>query len=108
MGSCACLQYESNEMEDASINKALNRLIELQEQILLQLRDGMGMRLSPISDPAFLEDLIDVVDVKSILNISDSTLYRIKKSNLVRSVRIGRRTYYSMTEIKRIAAHFMK
>ena len=49
-----------------------------------------------------ISDLIDNVDVKAILKISDSTLYRLRKDKLISTIRIGKRDYYSLAQIKKI------
>jgi len=95
-------------MENDRFIKVLERFVEVQEEILLELR---ALRTSPLTakpQPNLLQDLIDSVDVKEELKISKSTLYRIKTSNLITPIKIGKRDYYSLTEIKKIAAYFMK
>lgn len=83
-------------------------MVDVQEQILAQLKRCDSPPIGSKNDLTLLEDLMDTVDVKALLKISDSTMYRIKRSKLIQSVRIGRRDYYSMAEIKLIANYFMK
>jgi hypothetical protein len=101
-------------MEHERIIQSLERIVELQEKILSQL---MGQNAGGQNEAAnfadknnsdFLQNLIDIVDVKALLKVSDSTLYRIKRSKMIVPVRIGKRDYYNLSEIKKIAGYFMK
>lgn len=95
-------------MEDKVLIQSINRMVELQEEILVHIKkwDKHPTSTHDILDPR--EDLLDSTEVKAILKISDSTMYRIKRSQLFQSVRIGKRDYYNMREIKRIVQHFLK
>lgn len=95
-------------MEQTSLKQVLYRILEVQEEILLQLKDRRGVPLNPVSNSEQFSNLVDKVDVKSFLKISDSTLYRITKSNLLTTVRVGRRDYYNLSEIKKLALRFSK
>ena len=82
----------------------IKAIIELLKEILGELKNSCTNHL----DSKPLDDLIDSVDVKSILKISDRTLHRIKQNNYIHTVRIGKRDYYSMAEIKSLIRLFMK
>lgn len=84
-------------------------MVELQEELLTRLASMQGFPLSNTKEEEKeLDDLIDNLQVKTILNISTSTLYRIKKSEHITPIRIGKRNYYSRTEINKIIKHFMR
>ncbi|MCY1529657.1 hypothetical protein D9M68_648160 [compost metagenome] len=95
-------------MEKDSITGILIQMVALQEKILEQLQNRPVPSYSVKNADEFLNDLIDRVDVKAQLQISDSTLFRISKHNLVNTIRIGKRVYYSKKEIQQIARYFMK
>lgn len=83
-------------------------MVELQEELLARLASVQGFPLNNTKEEEELDDLIDNLEVKNILNISTSTLYRIKKSERITPIRIGKRNYYSKTEINKIIKHFMR
>lgn len=105
-----------NALETDRIIQAINNLAgartENQAQVLIEilaeLKKLNAAQSAPTNAPITLSDLIDSVTVKSILAIGDSTLYRIKKSKIVQTVRIGKRDYYSLTEINSIIPHYKK
>ena len=77
------------------------RIVELQEQILWEIRHNHDLQLRAVYTPDLSDDLIDDVEIKAILKISDSTLYRLKRSKLINPIRIGRRDYYRKSDIKK-------
>ena len=95
-------------MERTSLKQVLYRILEVQEEILLQLKERSGVPLNPVSNSEQFSNLVDKVDVKSFLKISDSTLYRITKCHLLTTVRVGKRDYYNLSEIKKLALRFSK
>lgn len=81
--------------------RLIHRIIQLLEEILTSHNDRQeSMRSEKGYD--LISDLIDNVDVKEMLKISDSTLYRLRKDKLIATIRIGKRDYYSLTQIKKI------
>ncbi len=79
-------------------------MIELLRDILVEVRKGKSNHVKPFD----LADLIDGVHVKQILDIGKSTLYRLKQSKIVDTVRLGKRDYYSRIEIEKIIDHYKK
>jgi hypothetical protein len=65
-------------------DQLMNAVLAVFVKILDTLRKGQGNE-SPYYDSA---------DVKRLLNISDSTLLRIRKSQNIPHVRIGRKIFY--------------
>lgn len=53
-------------------------------------------------------ELLDNTDVKALLKISNSTLYRIAKNGIINPVRIGGKNYYRRDEIVGLLKHFQK
>ena len=54
------------------------------------------------------EEWIDSTDVKNILHISTSTLYRQKKKKQLTHARFGGRDYYLASEVRNSIRKFMK
>ena len=90
-------------MENNRTLKALHRIADIQEKILEQLMQGRG---DPVPD--YMLNLIDNTDVKAMLKISDSTLYRIKRKRIISAIRIGKRDYYNLTEIQNLVKYYLK
>lgn len=87
--------------------RLLLRIIHL----LIEIRDELRGNNNQVFEPkkeVDLKDLIDQTDVKSILKISDSTLFRIKRQQIISPVRIGKRDYYSRAAIEALVRHFQK
>ncbi|RZK40931.1 MAG: DNA-binding protein [Pedobacter sp.] len=87
----------------------LQAIVELLKRILEELinrrvkvHDGEGEAAD------ILENLIDGIEVANMLNISSKTVYRLKKSNQIRSVRIGKRDYYSKEDIRKLVRQYLK
>jgi hypothetical protein len=95
-------------MENDDILQALKQLVSLNADILTLLRKHYSQKQRDETGVPFLEDLIDGTKVREILDIGESTLYRLKKRNLINTYRIGYRDYFSRTEIEKVAPFFMK
>ncbi|RYF25073.1 MAG: DNA-binding protein [Flavobacteriales bacterium] len=74
----------------------LDELLALQHQ-LLKLCSSLDQSL-----PA--AEWLDNTDVKNLLKISDSSLYRMRKSKLLPATQIAGKWYYSKLEIAKIIA----
>lgn len=97
-----------------NIEHALAELIQLMSTIVTLLENRQYVP-PPTADQSKdetnkidLDDMIDAVDVKSILHTSPSTLYRTKNKGILRTVRIGNKTFFSRKEIEALADHFKK
>ena len=53
-------------------------------------------------------NLIDNTDVKAILKITASTLYRIKRKKIITAIGIGKHDYYNLTEIQNLVKYYLK
>lgn len=62
----------------------------------------------PTSAPYQFQDLIDEYDVIRILNVSRSTVYRLRKANVIKTFRIGKKFYYNIHNIESFRNHFLK
>lgn len=71
--------------------KYLATIVQLQQQLLDLL---MG---NPKVEP--IDEWLDNTDVKQLLKISDSTLYRLRKSDQLLSKKIGGKWYYAKSAI---------
>lgn len=89
-------------MELEHIIRALNRIERLQEAILARLDAG-----SALQNPETAK-WIDSVQVKQILGISESTLYRIRKNKILLPQRIGGRDYFYLPDIFRVKDRYAK
>lgn len=105
----AALVNKSILMEINRLIKAICRSIELQEMMISKI-DQVFDHLSAFSKNTEVpNDLIDGVEVRSILNIGRSTLYRLKKSKEVQvKKKIGRREYYSRAELTSVSTKMSK
>lgn len=103
--SNAPLEYKSKTMENDHISKAM---LEVLREILAALRGGQAVPVVDQKSFDIMKDLIDGVTVKSILDIERSTLYRLKKSNGIRTIRIGKKDYYSKKEVEGLVNRFIK
>lgn len=65
-------------------DELMNIIIEIFSEILLTLEKSKNNEVQ----------YYDSADVKRLLNISDSTLFRIRKSQKIPYVRIGRKIFY--------------
>ena len=61
---------------------------------------------SSVSDAP--EELLQPEQVRDVLKISESTLYRLKKAGALVPYRIGNRDYYTASSIYNSARKFMK
>lgn len=95
-------------MEIERLINSLYGLVELQREILTELKAWNLNQPEARPHPTVMDNLVDSVDVKLMLKISNSTLYRLKKSRLIRTVRIGKQDYFNKADIKKIANNFMK
>lgn len=95
-----CLNFIIME-NDLLIINLLKQILEVQKEILVLLKNVHANHLCSTSKSELEQDLIDNVDVKSILKISDSTLYRLRRNKRINTLRIGGRHYYSIAEIKK-------
>jgi len=73
----------------------LNRLDEL-TNLLVQILSKVDERNSSI--PPIKSQWLDSADIKQLLKISDSSLYRLKKNNLIPAKRISGKWYYQLPE----------
>jgi len=71
--------------------KHLENLVSLQKQMLNALQN-----MTPITTE---EVWLDSTDVKQILKISDPTLYRLRKNNVLSTRKIGGKWYYSKSAL---------
>lgn len=62
------------------------------EKIILLLSAILD-HISAYSAPARPETYLDSADVKRLLNISDSTLYRLRKTQQIPAIRMGGKIY---------------
>ena len=81
--------------------RLIYRIIQLLEEILSSYNAQQESK-RPEKDSDLISDLIDSADVKTILKISDRTLYRLRKDKLIATTQIGKRYYYSLAQIKKI------
>ena len=88
-------------MEIDNLIKAINRNSELQEKVLLKLDNLCEMMSNHKNNIDLSQDLLDSVDIQSVLKVSKSTLYRLKRDKSINPTRIGKRNYYSISEIKK-------
>ncbi len=94
---------KSKQVDHSLIVKALEIIIKLLEKILAKV-DSKSVHTEEVD----LNDLIDGVEVKSILKFEKSTLYRLKVAKAFRTVRIGKRDYYFKSEIESHVRRFKK
>jgi len=80
-------------MQTEIMNK-LEQLLALQIQ-LLNICSTLAMPL-----PA--DEWLDNTDVKRLLKISDSSLYRLRKSNLLPAKRMAGKWYYQMATLREL------
>ncbi|RZK48099.1 MAG: DNA-binding protein [Pedobacter sp.] len=89
---------------------------ELQEYHLMlskQLEESIAAQTNPTPSSSFdklmqLENLIDEYEVKDILKISRTTLYRLKVSSQLYVIKIGQKTYYNKQQIESLIHKYMK
>ena len=62
--------------------------------------------LSNKPDPG--DEWLDAADVKHILKISDSTLYRLRKGNVIRHCKIGSKNYFLASDVRASINKFLK
>ncbi|RZJ17798.1 MAG: DNA-binding protein, partial [Acinetobacter sp.] len=72
----------------AELLKNLETLIGIQRKMLALLANG-AMATSPAQD-----ELLDSTDIKKLLHISSSTLYRLRKSKQLKCKLIAGKWYY--------------
>jgi hypothetical protein len=73
--------------------------VELNEEILREIRDGSGTGLSK---------LMDSLQVQEYLNISRSTRIRHTKDEILKAKKMGSRSYYSRKQIEEIKNLYLK
>ena len=95
--------------------KSIDRLVELKEEILREIRVWGLTELTvsrkpakPKMDKEDLDNLMDSSQVRSKLKISESTLTRNVQKGLITPIRIGRRNRYDLTQIESLKNYFMK
>ncbi|HEY0900063.1 MAG TPA: helix-turn-helix domain-containing protein [Sphingobacteriaceae bacterium] len=95
--------------------KSIDRLVELNEMILLEIRGGALAEPSvskkqgaKIIDAKLLGGLMSSAEVKLALKISDSTLTRMIRDEIVIPVRIGRSNRFDPAAIEAMRKHYLK
>ena len=71
-------------------------MVDVQEQILALLK---SMAFHHLPDKSRNEEWLDSADVKRMLKIGDSALYRFRNQQVVPCKRIGKKWYYSRTAL---------
>ncbi|RZK51248.1 MAG: DNA-binding protein [Pedobacter sp.] len=79
---------------DTEILSKLDELLALQHQ-LVKLCRSLNQPLPP-------EEWLDNADVKNLLKISDSSLYRLRKNKLLPATQIAGKWYYAKLDIAKI------
>lgn len=62
----------------------------------------------PSAIPEQLHDLIDEWDVLQVLKISRSTMYRLKASSQLHTIKIGNKTYFSKSQIESLKNKYLR
>jgi predicted DNA-binding transcriptional regulator AlpA len=90
------------------ISQLFNKLLDLEkaQQEILRRLDLMVGNSPQTSDPH--EEWLDSLEVQKLLKISESTLYRLKKKNILVPARLGSRDYYPADEVRKAINRFMK
>lgn len=80
----------------AEILSKLDELLVLQHQLINICRS--------LSQPLPPETWLDNTDVKNLLKISDSSLYRLRKNNLLPAKQIAGKWYYDLAVLQELKA----
>ena len=86
---------------EASVKERLDEMLDLLRRIFNMLSSN-----SPATEAQ--EELLQPEQVRDVLKISESTLYRLKKAGVLVPYRIGNRDYYTASSIYSSARRFMK
>lgn len=86
---------------EASVKEPLDEMLDL-------LRRIFNMLSSNGTATEAQEELLQPEQVRDVLKISESTLYRLKKAGVLVPYRIGNHDYYTASSIYSSARRFMK
>lgn len=94
--------YNSRTMEHAPILHLLTRILEVQEKMLLLMREqGKVQACTPgKNDTSYLNEWLDSNDVKRTLKIGESALYRMRNQHAIPCKKVGKKWYYSRTALQ--------
>lgn len=81
------------------ILEKLDLLLSLQQHILKSL-----LAVESKSQPLTPEEWLDNADVKNLLKISDSSLYRLRKNKLLPAKQIAGKWYYHFAALQELMA----
>lgn len=95
--------------------KSIDRLVELNEEILCEIRGG-GLSTpsdskklkNPTIDLEMLKRLINSNEVMAILDMSRSSLSRNIKDKIIFPIRIGKRNWFDLNQINALRNYFLK
>lgn len=80
----------------------------MQTEILNKLEQLLALQLqllnicSAFAQPILSDEWLDNTDVKRLLKISDSSLYRLRKNNILAAKRVAGKWYYQMDTLREL------
>jgi hypothetical protein len=86
----------------------LVQILQLLQEILTILKE-ISTHLIKFNgaDTTSCDELLDNSDVKRMLKVTDSTLYRWRKQELIVARRIGKKDYYQRVDLERLLKNEM-